>query len=385
MKTFGAHFRGNYANEQRARRLLETVIEYPELVPTVWGILDPIRTPFDPNDLREPVAALTRVHDDGFFHAGVHFTRRERPRSELYIGLINDAKFNRMSLCFPRSRPPSEDTLIDFARKLLRRTPVDWAHLADYEDRDAERFAELLGPFTPEERFRLCPPHPPLLATIRVLCSPGLPPELRPPRESFDSRKCGFYVRDGDEMRGPHGWLWDVLWFNYFGRAYVELIGPERLRAAGWARVEEVGDGLACFATERIDDPEGFERRTAIRTALEEFYWTPGCKREDKRAPVFDFSEQVAAIPQSVIELRARRKREGPQGLGIFEFAGMSPELKEQAIAALEQGSGMTYDRKTGFLGAGPLPTDPPTDGGAQAKTPSRPSRRRSKRRQRDD
>jgi hypothetical protein len=46
----------------------------------------------------------------------------------------------------------------------------------------------------------------------------------------------------------------------------------------------------------RMDDPDDFVKRARIRRTLEEFYWTPGCKREEKRAPVFDFSQQLAGL-----------------------------------------------------------------------------------------
>ncbi len=68
--------------------------------------------------------------------------------------------------------------------------------------------------------------------------------------------------------------------------------------AAGWKRVEEVGDGLACFATENIDDADSRERRSSIAKAIEEFVWSPGCKPNEKRIPDFDFSEQLAAVPK---------------------------------------------------------------------------------------
>lgn len=71
--------------------------------------------------------------------------------------------------------------------------------------------------------------------------------------------------------------------------------------AGGWARVEEIGDGLACYATETMDDPDARTRRRAIANSLDEFVWTPGCKAEDKRIPVFDFAEQFSALPTDAL------------------------------------------------------------------------------------
>jgi hypothetical protein len=95
---------------------------------------------------------------------------------------------------------------------------------------------------------------------------------------------------------GPQGSLGDIHWFNYFGRAYVDLIGESRLKAAGWARIEQIGDGFACYATEQIDDPKLRQQQDRIGDALSEFVWSPGCKAEDKRIPIFDYTDQIAAL-----------------------------------------------------------------------------------------
>ena len=96
---------------------------------------------------------------------------------------------------------------------------------------------------------------------------------------------------------GPFGCLGDIYWFNYFGKVYVDFIGRERLKSAGWERVEEIGDGLACYTTENIHEPYLRERRNRIITALEGVVWTPGSSRAEKRVPSFDFSEQLSLVP----------------------------------------------------------------------------------------
>jgi hypothetical protein len=93
--------------------------------------------------------------------------------------------------------------------------------------------------------------------------------------------------------------LADIHWFNYFGRVYVEAIGKSRLLGAGWACVESVGDGLACYSTETLDDPKGPSRRSEIARELDDFVWSPGCKPGQKRIPEFDFSDQRAALAKS--------------------------------------------------------------------------------------
>jgi hypothetical protein len=135
----------------------------------------------------------------------------------------------------------------------------DYASVTEDTTEDKDRFRELSKTYTPAE----------LLQTIsaREIVAPF----------------------------GPHGCLGDVYWFNFFGRVYVDFIGRDRLVSAGWTRVEEVGDGLACYATEKIDDPCLRQTRTKILNRLEEFFWTPGCRREEKKIPTFDFSEQLDA------------------------------------------------------------------------------------------
>jgi hypothetical protein len=99
---------------------------------------------------------------------------------------------------------------------------------------------------------------------------------------------------------GPYGLLGDVQWFNFFGRAYVEAIGKARLMGAGWERIEEIGDGLACYATGNIHDAHSRQRRSSIAKKIEEFVWTPGCRPDQKRIPEFDFTQQLAVLPSAL-------------------------------------------------------------------------------------
>src|SRR5262249_34485425 len=132
---------------------------------------------------------------------------------------------------------------------------------------------------------------------------------------------------------------------NYFGRVYVEAIGRERLMGAGWERVEEIGEGLACYATEKIDDPNGRERRSTIAKAIQEYVWSPGCKPEEKKIPDFDYSEQLAARPAE-----GRDRIKASAGWCRVHFPGLWAEEQKQTKRALgldeDQGSTSSRDAR---------------------------------------
>jgi hypothetical protein len=50
-----------------------------------------------------------------------------------------------------------------------------------------------------------------------------------------------------------------------------------------------------------MDDPTAENDRLRITKNLEEFVWTPGCRREQKLIPTFDFSEQLSVLPADAI------------------------------------------------------------------------------------
>ena len=205
----------------------------------------------------------------------------------------------------------------------------DYGYVANAPTRDQERFSELLRPLTAAELLGdrgASPPFDVALASGRA--NDGL---------------MAWYSPDHFLMLGPHGFVQDIVWFNFFGRPYVDLIGDQRLRSAGWARVEEVGGGLACYATERIDDPNSFDRCGRVRDVRFRVRLDAGLNREDKKAPVFDFSEQIAAAPQT-------SPPPFPPGARLVEFAGFTEEEKQQAIKALEQQTGMVFDPSTGMM-----------------------------------
>jgi hypothetical protein len=77
-----------------------------------------------------------------------------------------------------------------------------------------------------------------------------VPPDLRqyipePEVASGDLALPDLLVpQEYDRLRVPAG----VWWVNYFGRPQVETLGEERIRGAGWARVEDAGSGSLALA-----------------------------------------------------------------------------------------------------------------------------------------
>jgi hypothetical protein len=182
---------------------------------------------------------------------------------------------NSIFLSFKKPWKDGSIILSEYCARAVSTESLDFAFVADAQPRDIDYFEELLRPRTAKE----------------TLSGQGVTPPFMTEREKAGNLMVWFHPHVS-EMSGPHGFLHDVVWYNFFGSPYLDLIGKNRLRSAGWARVQEVGNGLACYATEKIDDPDLFDRRMKIKLALQEFYWTQACNREDKRAPVFDFSDQ---------------------------------------------------------------------------------------------
>ncbi len=266
-------FRGNFLTVQGAERLLRNLCAEPELTPDFWNIHEPINNPFRQENLNEVICGAMVPSDEArkhFVRTLAFFARKRKPRYVVSIDLrlapvqggtphngvfIDDIKESWIG---------GEEKLARYLpRSVLPHSP-DYAKVVDTSQEDPDRLKELRRPLTPQE----------LLTSMAEA-------QKRPPIAPF----------------GPYGCLEDIYWFNYFGRVYVDFIGKSRLTAAGWARVEEIGDGLACYATKALSDPHARERRTRIANALQEFVWSPGCKAEDKRVPDFDFSEQLAALP----------------------------------------------------------------------------------------
>ena len=197
------------------------------------------------------------------------FVRKSRPQYDVSIDLRLapvqwGSPHNRISIEIKDSWPEGEYILAQYLPRSALPTFPDYAKVVDSSQEDPNRLNEFRRSYTPQEFNQMMAER-----------------QNKPPELPF----------------GPYGCLEDIYWFNYFGRVYVDFIGRERLMAAGWAHVEEIGDGLSCYATETLGDPRVRERRTRIAGALDEFVWSPGCKAKDKRVPIFDFSEQFAALP----------------------------------------------------------------------------------------
>lgn len=265
-------FRGSFMNAPAAARLLRTLCAVPELIPDFWGIHDPVNNPFCQDYLDDVIYGSMVPADEArkhFTRTLAFFVRKTKPRSDVSIDLRLapvqwGSPHNRISIDIKDSWPGGEYILARYLPRSAAPTFPDYAKVVDSAQEDPNRLNEFRRSYTPQEFNQMMDER-----------------QKKPPELPF----------------GPYGSLEDIYWFNYFGRVYVDFIGRERLLAAGWARVEEIGDGLSCYATETLGDPRVRERRTRIASALDEFVWSPGCKAKDKRVPVFDFSEQFAALP----------------------------------------------------------------------------------------
>ncbi len=265
-------FRHDFMVVPAAERLLRALCAVPELTPEFWGISEPVENPFGQENLNDVIHGSMVPAEKARNHLTrtlALFARRTKPQSDLSIDLRlapvqGGSPHNRISIEIKDQWPGGEYKLAEYLPQSVLPDSPDYAKVSDPSQEDQDRLNEFRRSYTPQELLQMMAER-----------------QKRPPELPF----------------GPYGCLEDIYWFNYFGRVYVDFIGKKRLMAAGWAKVEEVGDGLACYATETIADPNARERRLRIVSALEEFIWTPGCKVEDKRVPVFDFSEQLAALP----------------------------------------------------------------------------------------
>jgi hypothetical protein len=265
MLSAACYFRGNYINRGRALRLLRGICAVPELVPEFWNVAEPIDLPFDQENLHDVLVQMapSRITAP---RSLTFFARRVFPSFlmsvDLRLGIVQwTTPHNSISLEFNTKWSGGERILAQYLLGSLLPEFPDFASIPEWS-LDRDRYAELSRSYSTREVQ--C-----LFSKKKAITAPF----------------------------GPYGCLADVQWFNYFGRIYVEAIGKTRLMRAGWARVEEIGDGLACFATDKLQAADSRERRSAISNCIAEFVWSPGCKRDDKLVPDFDFSEQLAALP----------------------------------------------------------------------------------------
>ena len=316
MLSMGCLFRGNIANATAGTALLRSIGESTELRPEKWNTVEPVNRDFS-------LAETARAFEPPMAHAKAWMVLLSRKSRPAYSGAIavsrsdwhNDVHFHFHDNCIPSS------LLHRYFESVLLTGLADYAYIANAIQADVDRYAEAYGPKSAAELF-------------------GSGYSLRPPfyPERTKSGQLAYSFRPHTaEMRGPSGWIWDVVWCNYFGRPYVDLIGGERLRSAGWARVEEVSGGLACYSTHDINDPNSRDQRNIIIANLKEFFWTPGCKMEEKKAPVFDFSDQLRGMP-------ANQNRDPGKPLsGNVHFAGFRKEDELEAIRKIEDQTASQY------------------------------------------
>lgn len=276
------YFRGNYMTPLRADLLLRRICSYRDLVPDYWNIYEPVNRPFDCQNLTEVIGGLAPVAPLG--RGLVFLERKAKPAFQLTVDLRlipvqGTTAHNSISIEGNRHEDHIHETLVQYLPRCIEPNYPDYASIPKWTQ-NRERYSEFRKSYTPEEfRERLLRPRPIELPF------------------------------------GPYGFIADIQWYNYFGRVYVEAIGKSRLLAAGWARIEEIGDGFGCYVTDRIDDPDFQERQSIIRNSIEEYVWTPGCRPQEKRVPGFDFTEQSTEWDRKRNEWdRKRRKRGAPRG-----------------------------------------------------------------------
>jgi hypothetical protein len=304
-----------------AATLLKLRCLIPDLVPQYWNTYEPVKRPFDPTRLEECIEGLCTVNDK-ISRTSVLLEKRTKPKFWGDIELLRRPQHNKIFVGMNEPWHSGEWKLVELVRNYAEIAKSDHGFVADPDRIDVSRYDELMVPYTAEE--------------IRLGVRRGHP-FIPGPRRGKDGLVRYWYFPTVDEMYGPHGYLWDIVWYNYFGPPYVELIGKDRLLAAGWARVNELAGGYECYATERIDDPLQREKRAAIRDALYEFVWTPGCKREEKLAPIFDFSAQLVHAPEAV-------KNPDPNAGKMIIFKGLTKEQEQQAVKVLEEQTGKQFD-----------------------------------------
>ena len=269
MLSGACYFRGNFMTVAGATSLLKQLCKRPELTPEFWNYYEPIDNQFRCDKLDEVVwgamvpSPKAQKH---FVRTLTFFLRKSKPQCSISIDLC---------LAPVQGQTPHNCIQIDDTEEPWPQGP------------------QILAEYLPHS----APPKFPDYAKI-VESSLEDPDRLSEFKRPMTGRQVNEMLakRTVSAPMGPGGAIEDIYWFNYFGRVYVEFIGESRLLASGWERVERVGDGLACYATDSIDDPHFPERRRRIAGALDEFVWTPDCDPRDKRVPHFDFSEQRAAL-----------------------------------------------------------------------------------------
>jgi len=270
MLTAHCFFRGNYITVSEAERLLHNMCAIPELVPDFWNTFEPINELFSIHDLDSVIHGSMVPSDKArksFSRTLAFFVRETTPRFLMSIDLRLApvqwcSAHNVISIHLKEAWLGGETKLVQYLLSSVLPESPDYARIMESSQEDPRRLQEFKRPMTGKEIL-----------------------------ESFAKKTVVLPF-------GPYGCLEDIYWFNYFGKTYVEFIGVDRLLSAGWARVEKIGDGLACYACATIDAPSAREERSSIASRLEEFIWTPGCDPKSKRIPAFDFSKQAEALDE---------------------------------------------------------------------------------------
>lgn len=261
-------FRGDFMRPDRAMRLLTDLCAVEELCPDVWNTYEPINRPFylhEPNDIIDAMISA-KVPTKRTL---VFLVRKQKPRWFGSLDLLRGPvqwrlPHNEITIEAKAAWKAGDTCLVQYVSGVINSGITDYARVDDKTNCDPNRLNEFHRSYTAAELAEL-----------------------------FANRKI-------TARFGPYGCPEDIYWFNVFGKVYVDLIGRKRLMSAGWEHVEELGDCLACYATKEIASKHLRERKDAIGKQLEEFIFTPHCRREDKRIPKFDFSEQEEALERAI-------------------------------------------------------------------------------------
>ncbi len=216
------YFRGDWTRHSRAMTLLREWCRIPGFVPEFWNTVDPINKPFDATDLEEYACHLAPTNEK-LLRPGMFLERRSYPR---YWGSIDlkrllprrptdpwVASHNWLFIGLEEAMTNGDESSRALLGHWIDTTCADYAYVADLDERDYERFKELTRAYTAEEMKLGIKRAPPII-----------------PGRGKGGKQKYWFTPILEKTYGPHGHLWDIVWYNFFGPPYVDLIGEDRLR-----------------------------------------------------------------------------------------------------------------------------------------------------------
>lgn len=251
-------FRGHYGNAFAVNSLVENLCLFSDLVPEHWNTFEPIDKRFSLAD-RQAIASAIAAEVKDTDRCVAFFARQESPGYLLSMDLRSrpfqwTSAHSSISLRFPNGWSGGEEALTNYLATCSLPNLPDYASVPDWRQ-EKNRYSDLRRSLSGSEVSALLLRPRPILLPF-----------------------------------GPFGCLADIHWYNFFGKEFVNLIGRSRLLSAGWARTEEIGDSIGCFAANSIDQLDLRQRCDSIAQSLNEFVWSPGSCAEDKVVPDFTLS-----------------------------------------------------------------------------------------------